>query len=587
MAESKVTPVAVIGMACRLPGGIDSPEQLWAALLAGDDLVTEVPADRWDAAEYYDPERGVPGRTMSRWGAFLDDIGGFDAGFFGLDDAKATAIDPQHRLFMETSWEAVEQAGIDPSALAGTSTGVFLGISHDDHTSLALDEGVYGYTETAACMASGRVAYVLNVHGPALTFDTACSSGLLAVHLAARSLDAGESDLALAGGCLVMREPRKNAWASAQGMLSPTGRCKPFDEAADGFVRSEGCVVLLLKRLPDAVRDGDRILAVVRGSAANSDGRTRNIATPSVAAQVAACRTALNIAGVEADTIGAVEAHGTGTPVGDPIEFTSLATEYGRTGKVLLGSAKSNFGHTESAAGALGFLKAVLELQHGVVPPMVHFNRMPEALAAIETGLSVPQEVTPWPAGHGETRRIAVSSYGISGTNVHAIVEQAPPSDLPTDKPLIHDSLTGEHLFPLSSTSPEELRRTAARLAEWLEQQADPVSLTDLGYTLARRRGHRTVRTAVVAADIASLCCGLREIASGDTPFPTKVGKDETGPVWVFSGQGSQWAQMGAQLLATEPAFAASVARIEPLIERESGFSVTAMMSAPDTVTGI
>lgn len=572
-------------MACRLPGGINSPEQLWEALLAGADLVTEVPADRWDAAEYYDPERGVPGRTMSRWGAFLDDIGGFDAGFFGLDDDKATAIDPQHRLLMETSWEAVERAGIDPSALAGTATGVFLGISHDDHTSLALDAGVYGYTETAACMASGRVAYVLNVHGPALTFDTACSSGLLAVHLAARSLDAGESDLALAGGCLVMREPRKNAWASAQGMLSPTGRCKPFDEAADGFVRSEGCVVVLLKRLPDAVRDGDPILAAVRGTASNSDGRTRNIATPSVAAQVAACRAALTAAGVEADTIGAVEAHGTGTPVGDPIEFTSLATTYGTTGTVLLGSAKSNFGHTESAAGALGFLKAVLELQHGVVPPMVHFRRMPESLAAIETGLSVPQEVTQWPEGHGETRRIAVSSYGISGTNVHAIVEQAPPGEPPAGP--LQVSPTGEHLLPLSSTSDEELRRTATHLAEWLEHQTDPVSIADLGYTLARRRGHRPVRTAVVATDIESLCSRLREIASGDTPFPTKAGADETGPVWVFSGQGSQWAQMGAELLAGEPVFAATVARIEPLIERESGFSVTEAMSAPDTVTGI
>lgn len=585
MTEPKVTPVAVVGMACRLPGGIDSPEQLWAALVAGADLVTEVPADRWDAAEFYDPERGVPGRTVSRWGAFLDDIGGFDAAFFGLDDTKGTAIDPQHRLLMETSWEAIEQAGIDPASLAGTSTGVYLGISHDDHTALALDAGVYGYTETATCMASGRVAYVLNVHGPALTFDTACSSGLLAVHMAARSLDAGESDLALAGGCMVMREPRKNSWASAQGMLSPTGRCKPFDEAADGFVRSEGCVVVLMKRLSDAVRDGDRILAVVRGTAANSDGRTRNIATPSYDAQVAACRAALTAAGVEPSTIGAVEAHGTGTPVGDPIEFTSLAATYGTTGTVLLGSAKSNFGHTESAAGALGFVKAVLELQHGLVPPMVHFNRMPEGLAKVETGLTVPQALTSWPTGHGETRRIAVSSYGISGTNVHAIVEQAPQIGSPaTDE---DEPPGGSKIFVVSSTSTEELRRTADRMSEWLEHQPKPVSLHDLGYTLARRRGHRTVRSAVTAADLDELRAGLQEIATGETPYPVKVGQDEQGPVWVFSGQGSQWAQMGAQLLATEPVFAATVARLEPLIQRESGFSVTAMMSGPDVVTGI
>ena len=590
MAEPMVTPVAVIGMACRLPGGIDSPEQLWEALLRGADLVTEIPADRWDADEYYDPERGVPGRTVTRWGGFLDDPGAFDAPFFGFDDTRAIAIDPQHRLLMETSWEAVEHAGIDPTSLSGTRTGVYFGISHDDHTSLALEAGVYGYTETSACMASGRVAYILDSHGPAMTTDTACSSGLLAVHMAARSLATGESDLALAGGCEVMREPRKNNWASAQGMLSPTGRCKPFDESADGFVRSEGCAVVLLKRLPDALRDGDRILAVVRGTAANSDGRTRNIATPSVDAQVQACRAALEVSGIDPGTVGAVEAHGTGTPVGDPIEFTSLATTYGKTGTVLLGSAKSNFGHAEAAAGAMGFVKAVLELQHGVVPPMVHFHRMPEALAQIDTGLVVPRETTSWPDGHGEVRRIAISSYGISGTNVHAIVEQAPADTTAAAR----GGPAGEaRPIVLSATSVEALRSTAAHLADWLERQGDPVDLNDLGYTLARRRGHRPVRTAVIAADASDagdtreLCAGLREIAAGDTPYPAAVGQDDRGPVWVFSGQGSQWAEMGAPLLANEPTFAAAIARIEPLIRQESGFSVTEAMSAPETVTGI
>ena len=514
-----VTPVAVIGMACRLPGGIDSPDLLWEALLRGDDLVTEVPAERWDADEYFDPERGVPGRSISRWGAFLDDVGGFDAAFFGLDEDKAAAMDPQHRLLLETSWEAIEQAGIAPSSLAGTSTGVYLGLSHDDYTSITLDADAYGFTETAACMASGRVAYHLNVNGPALTFDTACSSGLLAVHMACRSLDGRESDLALAGGVMVMGEPRKNAWASAQGMLSPTGRCRAFDEAADGFVRSEGCAVVLLKRLPDALRDGDRILAVVRGTAANSDGRTRNIATPSADAQVAACRAALAAAGVDADTIGAVEAHGTGTPVGDPIEFTGLAQTYGASGPVLLGSAKSNFGHTESAAGAVGFIKAILQLQHGAVPPMVHFNRLPDALAQIATGLVVPQDTTPWPDGHDGPRRMAVSSYGISGTNVHAIVEQAP--QIESAEQAAADPVAGPQLFALSSTSPNELRRTAGRLADWLEQRTDPVPLADLGYTLARRRGHRPVRTSVIARDVKELCAGLQDIAAaGDVPVP-------------------------------------------------------------------
>lgn len=427
MAEPMVTPIAVIGMACRLPGGIDSPERLWEALLRGADLVTEVPADRWDADEFYDPERGVPGRSVSRWGAFLDDVGGFDAPFFGLDDATATAIDPQHRLLMETSWEAIEHAGIVPSSLSGSMTGVYLGLSHDDYMRISLEADEYGFTGVASAMASGRVAYALNLHGPALTVDTACSSGLLAVHTACRSLDGAESDLALAGGAMVILQPETTVWASAQGMMSPTGRCRAFDEAADGFVRSEGCAVVLLKRLPDALRDGDRILGVIRGTAANSDGRTRNIATPSQEAQVAAARAALAVAGVDADTVGVVEAHGTGTPVGDPIEFESLSQTYGATGSVLLGSAKSNFGHTESAAGTLGLIKAILELQHGVVPPMVHFNRLSETLEKVVGGLVVPRETTPWPAdGHSGPRRAAVSSYGISGTNVHAIVEQGP-----------------------------------------------------------------------------------------------------------------------------------------------------------------
>lgn len=254
------TSVAVIGMACRLPGGIDSPQRLWEALLRGDDLVGEIPADRWDANVYYDPEPGVPGRSVSRWGAFLDDVGGFDCDFFGLTEREATAIDPQHRLLLEVSWEAIEHAGVDPATLAESQTGVFVGLTHGDYELLSADcgaaEGPYGFTGTSNSFASGRVAYTLGLHGPAVTVDTACSSGLTAVHQACRSLDDGESDLALAGGVVVTLEPRKSVSGSLQGMLSPTGRCHAFDEAADGFVSGEGCVVLLLKRLPDAVRDG-------------------------------------------------------------------------------------------------------------------------------------------------------------------------------------------------------------------------------------------------------------------------------------------------------------------------------------------
>ncbi|WP_230872316.1 type I polyketide synthase, partial [Mycobacterium canetti] len=433
--------------------------------------------------------------------------------------------------------------------------------------------------------------YAMGLQGPAITVDTACSSGLTAIHLACRSLHDGESDIALAGGASVMLEPRKAASGSALGMLSATGRCHAFDVSADGFVSGEGCVMLALKRLPDALADGDRILAVIRGTAANQDGHTVNIVTPSRSAQVAAYREALDVAGVDPATVGMVEAHGPGTPVGDPIEYASLAEVYGNDGPCALASVKTNFGHTQSAAGALGLMKAVLALQHGVVPQNLHFTALPDKLAAIETNLFVPQEITPWPGADQETpRRAAVSSYGMTGTNVHAIVEQAPvpapESGAPGDTPAT-PGIDGALLFALSASSQDALRQTAARLADWVDAQGPELAPADLAYTLARRRGHRPVRTAVLAATTAELTEALREVATGETPYPPAVGQDDRGPVWVFSGQGSQWAGMGADLLATEPVFAATIAAIEPLIAAESGFSVTEAMTAPEVVTGI
>ena len=480
MGTTPVTPVAVIGMACRLPGGIDSPEQLWEAVLRGDDLVTEIPADRWDAEEYYDPEPGVPGRSVSKWGSFLDDVAGFDSEFFGIGEREATALDPQHRLLLEISWETVDHAGLTPATVADSLTGVFVGLTHFDYQLVAADspamEGPYGFTGSNFSMASGRIAYTLGVHGPAVTVDSACSSGLLAVHMACRSLHEGESDLALAGGASVMLDPRKAAAGSAQGMLSPTGRCRAFDVAADGFVSSEGCVMLLLKRLPDALRDDDRILAVIRGTAANQDGHTVNIATPSETAQTAAYRAALAAAGVDARSVGMVEAHGPGTPVGDPIEYASLANVYGVDGPCALGSVKTNFGHAQSASGPLGLMKAILALQHGVVPRNLHFTRLPDEMAHIETKLFVPQAITPWPTNGHHPRRAAVSSYGLSGTNVHAVLEQAPeqaseaaaPEDISAESAMV-----APRLFPLSSTSADGLRRTARRLADWVAERAD------------------------------------------------------------------------------------------------------------------
>ncbi|WP_262491166.1 beta-ketoacyl [acyl carrier protein] synthase domain-containing protein, partial [Mycobacterium simiae] len=426
-------------MACRLPGRIDSPDLLWEALLRGDDLVTEVPVERWDAEEYYDPEPGIPGRSVCKWGAFLNNVADFDAEFFGITEREATEMDPQHRLLLETAWEAMEHAGLTREKLASVQTGVFVGLMHDDyqfmHAAANTLGGPYGYMGNSFAMGSGRISYAMGLHGPAMTVDTACSSGLSAIHLACRSLHDGESDIALAGGASVMLEPRKAASGSALGMLSATGHCHAFDVKADGFVSGEGSVVLLLKRLPDALADGDRILAVVRGTAANQDGRTVNIVTPSKTAQIAAYRAALAAGEVDPGTVGMVEAHGPGTPVGDPVEYASLAQVYGVEGACALTSVKTNFGHTQSAAGALGLMKAVLAVQHGVIPQNLHFTRLPEDFAQIETNLFVPQETTPWPRSDDKPpRRAAVSSYGFSGTNVHAIVEQAPlaPESTPT-----------------------------------------------------------------------------------------------------------------------------------------------------------
>jgi polyketide synthase 5 len=575
-------------MACRLPGGINSPDLFWEALLRGDDLVKEIPGDRWDVDYYYDPEPGVPGRSVCKWGAFLDSVGDFDPEFFGITEKEATAIDPQHRLLMETAWEAMEHAGLTKDTIAD-ETGVFVGLNYADYTFVhaATDafDGPYGNPGTIACMASGRIAYALGLHGPAVTVDTACSSGLFAIHQACRSLNDGESNLAFAGGVNVMMEPRRSASASAGGMLSGTGHCHAFDVNADGFVSGEGCVVLLLKRLSDAQSDGDRILGVIRATAANQDGHTPNIAMPSGEAQSAVYRAALAAAGVDAGTVGMVEAHGTGTPVGDPIEYGSLAEVYGIGNPCVLGASKTNFGHTQAAAGALGMMKAVLSLQHGVVPKNLHFESLPDDMARIDTGLFVPQENTPWPLNGGQ-RRAAVSAYGISGTNVHAIVEEA-PAPLSRNGAASRASHDGTLLFPLSATSADGLRETAARLADWAEAQATELATVDLAYTLARKRGHRSVRTTLLASDTAELLSALRDVANGDAIFQEVVGQEERGPVWVFSGQGSQWATMGTDLLANEPPFAAAIAEIEPLIAHESGFSVTEALTAPEKVTGI
>ncbi|WP_422746647.1 sulfolipid-1 biosynthesis phthioceranic/hydroxyphthioceranic acid synthase [Mycobacterium sp. WMMD1722] len=564
MSADAADRVAVIGMACRLPHGIDSPERLWSALLNGDDLVTQAPAERGLMTPNQPP------------GAFLDDVAGFDCDFFGLDEHTARTLDPQHRLLLETSWDALEHAGIAPATLADSPTGVFVGLAQRDHQQAGSDAAA----ANSLGMASGRIARTLGLRGPAMTIDTACSSGLMAVHLGCRSLRDGESDLVLAGGAHVALGPQATAVDSA----SPTGRCRPFDAAADGSVIGEAIAVLVLKRLADAQRDGDRILAVIRGTAANSDGSGGDASTPSRAALTALYRAALTAAGVDADTIGMVEAHGCGVPSTDAVEYAGLCEVYGVGSPCALGSVKANAGHTQSASGLLGLITAILSLQDATVPPHLHFTRLPAALARSRTQLFVPQEVTPWPAGGTRPRRAAVSAHGWAGTHVHAIVEQAPdPVPAP---PRPQPPATARRMFPLSATSADELRHTAGRLAEWVRAHPE-VGIDDLAYTLARRRAHRPVRTAVFATGRPELIDTLREIADGGGAFESAVGSDDRGPVWVFSGAGAQWARMGVDLLAAEPAFAATVAAVEPLVAHEAGFSVTEAMTAPEVVSGV
>jgi polyketide synthase 5 len=584
-----LTAIAVVGVGCRLPGCIDSPDALWHALLRGADLVTEIPQERWNADDDYDPVPGVPGRSVSRWGAFLEDPTGFDFPFFGIGEPEALFMDPQHRLLLEVTWEAAEHAGRDPRSLFGVDAGVFFGLSHQDYMQVTRGAGAlseaYSFTGTPFSMASGRVAHAMGLKGPAITMDTACSSSLVAVHAARRSLLANECSVAFAGGAMLMFSPSTYASASGLGMLSPTGRCHAFDVSADGFVRAEGCGVVMLKRLDDALRDNDRVLAVIRGSAVNQDGRTHNILAPSRSAQAAVIERALAEAQVDPSSIGMIEAHGTGTPVGDTEEFCSLSTQYGRQSPCALGSLKSNLGHAESAAGVLGLIKATLAIANGAVPRSLHFHQLPKNLQSIGTGLFVPTETVPWPVtGADGLRRAAVSSYGMSGTNVHVVLEQAPAL---TSKSEGARACGQQLLFPLSASSPQALRATAGRLASWLDANTARQRPIDVARTLACRRGHRPVRHALLAATLEDLAAQLRGVAA-DAPIDADtVDHDGRGPVFVFSGQGSQWETMGTALLDTDAVFAGVVAAIEPLIRSVGGFSVTETLRHPGTLYGI
>ncbi len=581
-------PVAVVGMGCRFPGDVHGVDGYWQLLVDGRNAITEVPADRWDADSYYHPDWSTPGRMNTKWGGFLSDIADFDAEFFGISPREAETMDPQQRLLLEVTWEALEHAGIRPDSLSETRTAVMVGVYRNEYlaASLADSESISAYwaTGNAHSVTVGRISYLLGLHGPAVAFDTACSSSLVAVHEACHSLRARECDIALAGGVSLILRPETQLAMSAWGMFSSDGKCRSFDAGADGFVRGEGCGVVVLKRLTDAMAYGDRVLAVVRGSAINQDGHSNGLTAPSPPSQRDVITTALRNAEITADSINYVETHGTGTTLGDPIEFDALARTYGRgAGSCALGAVKTNIGHLEAAAGIAGFIKATLALRHAHIPPNLNFVDWNPAIDASGTRLFVPTANADWPVTDGP-RRAAVSSFGFGGTNAHVVLEQGPDADAASAPASSVTTLV------VSGKTSERLSGWAATLADWLEGPGAQVALADVAHTLAHRRARYPVLATVSACSPAQAVHGLRALARQRPALGVvgpKPGRRGRGIVFVYPGEGSQWTGMCRQLLIDEPAFASSVADLEPAFVAQIGFSLHQVLTSGEPVTGV
>ncbi|CKR77343.1 phenolpthiocerol synthesis type-I polyketide synthase PPSB [Mycobacterium tuberculosis] len=526
----------------------------------------------------------------TKWGGFVPDVAGFDAEFFGITPREAAAMDPQQRMLLEVAWEALEHAGIPPDSLGGTRTAVMMGVYFNEYQSMlaASPQNVDAYSGTgnAHSITVGRISYLLGLRGPAVAVDTACSSSLVAVHLACQSLRLRETDLALAGGVSITLRPETQIAISAWGLLSPQGRCAAFDAAADGFVRGEGAGVVVLKRLTDAVRDGDQVLAVVRGSAVNQDGRSNGVTAPNTAAQCDVIADALRSGDVAPDSVNYVEAHGTGTVLGDPIEFEALAATYGHGGDACaLGAVKTNIGHLEAAAGIAGFIKATLAVQRATIPPNLHFSQWNPAIDAASTRFFVPTQNSPWPTAEGP-RRAAVSSFGLGGTNAHVIIEQgselAPVSEGGED--------TGVSTLVVTGKTAQRMAATAQVLADWMEGPGAEVAVADVAHTVNHHRARQATFGTVVARDRAQAIAGLRALAAGQHApgvVSHQDGSPGPGTVFVYSGRGSQWAGMGRQLLADEPAFAAAVAELEPVFVEQAGFSLRDVIATGKELVGI
>ncbi|MEV6021111.1 SDR family NAD(P)-dependent oxidoreductase [Streptomyces sp. NPDC051997] len=574
-------PLALVAMACRLPGGVSDPEGLWNLVAEGRDAVGPFPADRWDVDALHDPDPEALGKSYAKEGGFLDDLESFDAGFFGITPKEADAMDPQQRLLLETAWEALERAGIVPAELAGTATGVYVGMFGSDYLAGSRLDDLDGYvgTGSAPSVASGRLAYTLGLNGPALTVDTACSSSLVALHLAAQALRSGECDLALAGGVTLMVTPGTFVEFSRLRGLSPTGRCRSFSDEADGAVWAEGVGMVVLKRLGDARRDGDEVLAVLRGTAVNQDGRSQGLSAPNGPAQEQVIRRALELSGLEPADIDYVEAHGTGTTLGDPIEANALAEVFGTSrpeGRPLyLGSLKSNIGHTQAASGVAGLIKVVQSLRHRALPRTLHASTPSRHVDWDENGLCLLEEPVAWPSSDDRLRRAGVSAFGISGTNAHLILEEAQPAEAGPESEVAPET----HLFVLSGRGEAAVRGQADRLARHLDEG---VSLPDVAHTLARHRSHFERRVGIVAGDRDELRSRLTAFATGRTPSaPPRA--ERTGKVaFVFAGHGGQWPGMGTELAAESETFREELARIDAAVQRRVGWSVLDVLRAPE-----
>lgn len=561
--------IAIVGMAGMFPGCANIDEY-WELLSLGRDGITEIPADRWDVDAYYSADPDAPGKIVSRFGGFLDGMAEFDAAFFGIAPSEARLMDPQQRKLLEVHWEALENAGIDPRALKEKACGIFVGLHSHDYELLQVAEGdgedlgAWYATGNSPSIAAGRIAYFLGTRGPALTVDTACSSSLVAVHQAMRSLKSGESDIAIASGVNLLLSPRLSIAFSKAGMLSPRGRCRTFDAGADGYVRSEGCAAVVLKRLGDAERDGDPVLAVLRGSAINHDGASNGLTAPSLPAQQALLRAALDDAGLRPADIAFVEAHGTGTNLGDPVEFAAIREVFGgdaeRAEPLWLGSAKTNIGHAEAAAGIAGLVKVVLSLQHRKLPGHLHFEKPNPHIDLEALPARVPAATTEWVSAG--PRRAGVSSFGFSGTNAHVIVEEVPQrtrQEPPT-------ATGGLELLPLSARSADDLKAVMNRYAAWLESGEAP-ALADICRSAASGRAHFSERRAIIGSDHAAMARHIRHAIAE----LRERAQDEQPPriAFMFTGQGSQYLDMARDLAVGEPAFRDALAECCRVLDRE------------------